>query len=233
MDTITLLPNDTRYPQLLKASLTRPCKPLFCKGDITLLNTPSIAVIGTREPTTTGRDVAYKIARHFAGEGYTIVSGLAAGCDTAGHRGALSVEGGKTIAILGTSLNRFYPRENTSLANDILEHGGLLITEYDTDIYAPSRFFERDHLQAALSRVVIPVQMGVKSGTRHTVEAAIAQKKGVFVPRPVQRDRDKNPGQYAGIEDLIAKEMCQVLNGKSDYARVTAYIQDHFSLTNE
>jgi len=210
--------SDQHYPEMLRNYHKAP-QAIYYKGDHALFNAPCIAIIGTREPTELGKNIAYRIAQFFAREGYTIVSGLARGIDTAAHRGTLSVAGGRTIAILGTSLRNIYPRENTQLAHEIAERG-LLYTEYDTDTYEPKRFFERDHLQAAQSIAVIPVQAGADSGTLHTVRSAIKQKRKLLIPQPVQADYEQYPERYRGIMDLIANKQGTVFLGKQDYPKL-------------
>jgi DNA processing protein len=206
---------DEVYPLLVRSYAKAP-QVLYCIGDMSLLNTPLVAVVGTRNPTPLGRKIAASIAAFFAQEGYVVVSGLALGCDTAAHQGALSV-GGRTLAVLGSSLHAVYPPENRGLARTIVERGGLLVTAYATDEYVPGHFVERDHLQAALSLAVIPVQAGKKSGTLHTCRSALSQGRWVFVPVPVPRDEQKYPDRYVGIRKLMGQGECVAFAGKQDY----------------
>ena len=122
----------------------------------------------------------------FAGElakkGFNIVSGLAIGCDTTGHEGALSV-GGITTAFLANSLswNDIYPQENVDLAHKIVESGGLLLSEYPLG-YKGGRyaFIARDRLQAGLSYATVVVQTGERGGTMHAVNATLASNKPLY-----------------------------------------------------
>lgn len=211
------------YPLLMRSYAKAP-HTLYCSGDVSLLNTPSLAVIGTRTPTPLGREIAYRIAAYFAQAGYTIVSGLALGCDAAAHKGALSVNG-KTLAVLGTPLTNIYPKENRGLAERIKASGGLLISAYTDDKYAPWRFMERDHVQAALSLAVIPVQAGAKSGTLHTCTSALTQRRLVFVPLPVLLDEQRYPESYTGIRSLLSGNKTRGFTGKQDYPLLLSLLE--------
>ena len=104
--------NDPRYPRFFKL-IKDPPKSLFCKGDTKLLNrSNNIAIIGMRDCTKTGSRIAFEVAGHFVNKGYTIVSGLARGIDTAAHRGTLKA-GGRTIAVMA-SIDNIFPTENLS-----------------------------------------------------------------------------------------------------------------------
>lgn len=156
---------------------------LYFRGNIDILQKPGIAVIGTREPTKNGEKAGVYFGREFAKRGYNIVSGLAIGCDCAGHIGALEV-GGATTAFLANGLNwsSIYPRENLNLAKDIVNNGGLLLSEYpigdNCDRY---KLVSRDRLQAGLSYATIVVQTGISGGTMHAVNATLKAKKPLFV----------------------------------------------------
>lgn len=177
-------------------------KQLFCEGNECILNEPTIAIIGTRHPSPLGVRIAYAMAAHFAKEGYVILSGLAEGCDTAAHQGALSV-GGRTVAVLAKPLNNIYPESNIELSKQIVRNGGLLVTEYndrprDRD-EGIDRFIKRDYLQAALSLCVIPIQGGIKSGTRHACNTALEIGRLLALPFPVESDYQRHKDRY----DLI------------------------------
>jgi DNA processing protein len=145
---------DTAFPDSLK-NIEQPPVLLFIKGDASLLlSQMSLAVIGTREPSMRGLKTATKISERLAKAGYVIISGLAVGCDTAAHRGCILGEG-KTIAILAHGLDSVYPTQNISLAKEIIEKGGCLISEYPPGTKAnPSYFIKRDRLQSGLSKAV-------------------------------------------------------------------------------
>jgi DNA processing protein len=150
---------------------------LFVLGNSDCLLRDSVAIIGTREPTDFGTRAARKIAKSLAEAGWVIVSGLAEGCDTAGHEGCL--DGcGQTVAFLAHGFGRIYPASNKNLAERIVEKGGCLATEYPPG-QPPTRgsFVERDRLQSGLSLGVIVIETDVKGGTMHTVRHATEQHR--------------------------------------------------------
>lgn len=151
------------------------------KGDISLLSDRSknTAVVGVLTPTTDIIERERKIVELLTHGGMNVVSGLAGGCDTVAHKSCIDT-GGKTIAFLPTTLDSIYPKENTSLAQQIVRHGGLVITEY---IAPPAnryehikRFIERDRLQAMFAANVILIASYDKwqgdSGSRHAMQKA-------------------------------------------------------------
>ena len=140
----------------------------------------SVAVIGTREPTTEGRTAGLFLSKAIAKQGINIVGGLALGCDTFGHEGAVEANG-MTTAFLAHGLHTIYPKENESLAQKIVESGGLLISEYPigTEPYTPY-FVERDRLQSGISDATIVVQTGIVGGTMHAVNATLMNNKPLF-----------------------------------------------------
>ncbi|MBQ6544171.1 MAG: DNA-protecting protein DprA [Lachnospiraceae bacterium] len=163
---------DEEYPKLLWRSADPPAL-LYVLGDISFLDEMNtVAIIGTREPSSFGMRTAEKMGRAFAECGFADVSGLAAGCDTGGHRGCLAV-GGKTAAILPCGIDRIYPPENRGLAKEIAEKGGALISEYPPGTEAfQGAFVERDRLQAALSDGLLVIETGLSGGTHFTVRFA-------------------------------------------------------------
>lgn len=172
---------------------------LFYKGDLSITQNPAVAVIGTREPTQEGVAAGQYIAAQFAQAGFNIVSGLAIGCDTAGHKGALSVPGGVTTAFLAHGLDSVYPPENSKLADSIVANGGLLMSEYSLGM-GVNRYnlVARDRLQAALSDATIVVQTAVQGGTMHAVNATLAAGKPLYVldySKPIFSDKVKG-NQY-------------------------------------
>lgn len=129
---------------------------IYCLGNLDLLKKEqAMAIIGARACDKEGYKAAFKASERFAREGNVIVSGLALGCDTAAHRGALAVNGG-TIAVVATGLDRVHPRENETLQNEILISGGLIVSEQPLGVKAnPTRLVARNRIQASLSDSVI------------------------------------------------------------------------------
>lgn len=154
-------------------------KTLFFKGDHKLLDAPIISVIGTRTPTALGVLRAAKVAKELVSRGFVVMSGLAAGIDTAVHQAALEA-GGKTIAVIGTSLNLAYPKENAALQAQIgKDH--LLVTEYTTDTFDLTQFPARNKLMAQLSLASILVEANDQSGTKHQAHACTELKRPFYV----------------------------------------------------
>lgn len=116
--------NDPRYPYLLR-QIPYPPPLLFVHGDPKCLREPQLAMVVTRNPTPLGRETAHRFAAHLAESGLVITSGLALGIDAAAHQGALAGRG-RTIAVMGTSLDRVYPAKHRDLAHAIADHGALL-----------------------------------------------------------------------------------------------------------
>lgn len=200
---------DTKYPEILKSCTDEKGKVdapivLYYRGDIKAMTKPGVAVIGTREPTPNGIKAGEYFAGKFAQKGYNIVSGLAIGCDSSGHRGALNV-GGVTTAFLANGLDwdSIYPKENLDLAKEIVAKGGLLLSEYPIG-QSCGRYglVARDRLQAGLSFGTIVVQTGESGGTMHAVNATLASKKPLFAVE--YRDSiDKNSEKVQGNIMLI------------------------------
>lgn len=179
---------DDDYPQPLLKTVDEKGNPsvpilLYYKGNIAAASLPGLAVIGTREPTSEGERIGEFLAFEFAKRGFNIVSGLAVGCDTCGHRGALKANG-KTTAFLAHGLTTIYPPQNESLAKEILEKNGLLISEYPIGTNLTTyNLVARDRLQSGLSKATLVIQTGRTGGTMHAVHSTLAAQKPLFVVR--------------------------------------------------
>ena len=179
---------DEEFPQNLRNTINEegkldPPLLLWYRGDLSVLSTTGLAVIGTREPTKVGVAGGEYLAGEFAKRGLNIISGLAIGCDTCGHKGALKV-GGKTTAILANGLDHdsIYPEENQDLAEEIVNSGGLLLSEYRIGtIVNRYNLVARDRLQAGLASATLVIQTGVKGGTMHAANATLMANKDLFV----------------------------------------------------
>lgn len=172
-----LLPIEGEYPKALLA-IDQPPAILFVKGSAALLSKPSVAVVGTRKPSGRGKQFAYNAAAKLARGGYVVISGLALGCDTQGHRGAL-VEPGRTVAVLAHGLDQIYPPGNAGLATAILKKGGCLVSEYFPGVRAAKyQFVARNRIQSGLStKGVVVIESAQQGGTMHTARACVSQKK--------------------------------------------------------
>lgn len=194
--------NDDKYPKILKES-TNPPVILYCKGNIDLLNSNCVAVIGTRENTTLGEKVAIKTIEFLVKNDFTIVSGLAKGIDSISHITTLKNKG-KTIAIIPL-IDSIYPSENKALANDILLNNGLLMSEEKPNTkFFSAQLVKRDRIQSGLSNAVFVIETSIKGGSMHATNDALRLKRPVFTPNIYKLD-DKYQclKQVEGIKNLI------------------------------
>ena len=172
--------NKEFYPKLLTKLSDAPSK-LYAEGNLELLNSVSIAIVGSRRASEKGLKLAQKFASELSISGITIVSGLARGIDTVAHAYSYNKKG-KTIAVLGTGLNEIYPPENKALAKKIIDNGGLVISELDPKADKnSSKFKERNRIISGLSLGVLIIEAKYKSGTSITATYATKQHKPVFV----------------------------------------------------
>lgn len=194
--------NDDKYPKILKES-TNPPVILYCKGNIDLLNSNCVAVIGTRENTTLGEKVAIKTIEFLVKNDFTIVSGLAKGIDSISHITTLKNKG-KTIAIIPL-IDSIYPSENKALANEILLNNGLLMSEEKPNTkFFSAQLVKRDRIQSGLSNAVFVIETSIKGGSMHATNDALRLKRPVFTPNIYKLD-DKYQclKQVEGIKNLI------------------------------
>jgi len=185
---ITLADED--YPRLL---LETPDPPpiLFAKGQLSCLQQPSIAIVGSRNPTAQGEKNAHDFAMLLAEFGFTIVSGLAIGIDAAAHRGALA-SNGKTIAVVGTGLDIVYPAKHRELAHEIIKQG-LLISEFSLGTPSlPQNFVQRNRVISGLSMGCLVVEASLQSGSLITAKFATEQDRDVFaIPGSIHSPQSK------------------------------------------
>ena len=153
---------------------------LFVRGDAALLQHPQVAIVGSRNPSVVGTEIAHDFARHLADSGIAVTSGLAQGIDTASHRGALD-GGGQTIAVFATGLDRVYPATNRELAHQIVAQGGALVSENPPGT-PPSKgnFPRRNRLISGLSLGTLVVEAALRSGSLITARLAAEQGREVF-----------------------------------------------------
>lgn len=141
----------------------------------------SVAIVGTRKPTTYGKEVAHTLSYDLAKKGVVIVSGLALGIDSIAHKATLEA-GGTTIAVLANSVDQIYPRTNKDLGEKIIASGGALLSEYEPPTDARDyQFLARNRIVSGLSDAVIVIEAAARSGTLATVAHALEQGKEVFV----------------------------------------------------
>ncbi|MCK5070812.1 MAG: DNA-processing protein DprA [Desulfocapsa sp.] len=184
---------DPRYPLSLK-EISDPPQVFYVQGRIELLNSPCLAIVGSRAATAYGKRSSFVLAKELASSGVTVVSGLAAGIDSEAHRGALSVQGA-TIGVLGCGLDIVYPKQNNGLYDQIRK-GGLLVSEYPLGTKPDSfRFPARNRIISGLSRGVLVVEAARKSGSLITAEMALDEGREVFAV-PGQIDSFKSSGTH-------------------------------------
>jgi len=173
-----LLPlNSPDYPELLR-ELADPPLALFLRGDAGLLHAPQIAVVGSRSASRSGLANAEQFSRFLASAGITVTSGLALGIDTAAHQGAL--QGGSTIAVLGTGLDRVYPARNRELAHQIADKGLLISEHLPGTPPLPQNFPRRNRIIAGLALGTLVVEAALKSGSLITARLAAEIGREVF-----------------------------------------------------
>ncbi len=193
-----VLYEDQDYPPLLK-EIPWPPFGIYVLGGLVKVDN-SLAIVGTRKATENGKATAKYFAEELGRAGFEIVSGLAFGIDAAAHEGALNAEG-RTIAVLGNGLDRFYPRSNEKLARKIIEHGGIIFSEYPPGaVSLPHHFLERNRIISGLSKGVLVIEAPKESGALVTARFAIEQNREVFVvPGP------HNHPNFQGSHQLIRK----------------------------
>lgn len=183
IEILTLM--DEAYPSLLK-EIYYPPPVLFVRGRLVKEHTEAVGIVGARKATLYGKNIAEELAKDLSERGITIVSGLARGVDSCAHRGSLESEG-KTIAVLGCGLDVVYPPENKDLQEAIAERGSL-VSEYPLGtISHPHNFPARNRIISGLSRGVVIVEAGERSGALITADFALEQGREIFaVPGSVK-----------------------------------------------
>jgi DNA processing protein len=184
---------DADYPERLR-EIFDPPPVLWIRGNRSLLSKPGIAVVGTRRPSPYGLGMSEMLSRDLAARKLVILSGMARGIDTAAHKGALAA-GGHTVAVWGTGIDVIYPKENKSLAEDIIRNDGAIICELPMGTFpAPQNFPNRNRILSGMSVGVLVVEAAENSGTRITARCAIEQNRDVYaVPGNVTNKNSWGP----------------------------------------
>jgi len=183
--------DDKDYPYLLKQIYDPPLV-LFTKGDSKLLAKPQIAMVGSRGASPIGLENAFNFAYELAQRDVVISSGLALGIDAQAHKGALASKG-KTIAVVATGLDRVYPSRHKKLEQDILNNGGLIVSEFVPGTTPKAGFFpKRNRIISGLSYGVLVVEATIKSGSLITARCALEQNREVFaIPSSINNPQGK------------------------------------------
>ncbi len=215
---ISLIPiTSNEYPIQLK-KIPNPPILLYVKGTIKEIDHSSLAIVGTRLASIYGKEMAFKIAKDMALAGWTIVSGLARGIDTAAHEGALT--SGRTIAVIGCGLSHMYPKENINLA-DSIKNQGALISEFPMPTLPTKYTFPlRNRIISGLSQGSLLIEAPLKSGAMITVQDAIEQSRPIFA-LPGRIDQE----QFKGNHELIKSRQAHLVESAED-------ILGHFGLAS-
>lgn len=207
---------DPDYPVLLASTRQDPAL-LYVRGSFHRTPERSVAIIGTRTPTPHGQEITARVTRIFVENGWSVVSGLALGCDRIAHRTALAHKG-HTLAVLAHGLHTIAPSQNRRLAEEILEQGGALVSEYPMGRDAlPRQFVKRDLIQAGLSQGVAMIQSGRAGGSLHASRAALEYDRLLIVPYPTQLDLENREPVIEANRILArgpADEQCELLGCK-------------------
>lgn len=221
--------HDPDYPALLRQAANPPLA-LFVAGDPAALWHPGVAVVGSRAPTASGRDNALEFARALAGSGLSVISGLAAGIDTAAHEGALAA-GGRTVAVLGTGPDVPYPRVNAALHARMAATDGCAVVSEHPPGTAPRRehFPSRNRILAGLALGTLVVEAVERSGALITARLSAEAGREVFavpgsIHNPLARGCHRLIRDGAGLVDSaqeviaalapLAAELAQALRGR-------------------
>jgi DNA processing protein len=206
-----ILRGDPEFPPLLRDIPDSPPL-LFAMGDLSLLDRPAVAIVGSRDHSDYGAATCHAAATAAAGAGIAVVSGMARGLDALAHLAALDA-GGPTIGILGNGLGVVYPAANRALYRRVADHG-LLLTEFPPgERPGVGAFPRRNRLISALARVTLVIEAAEASGTLITVGTALAQGKDVMaLPGPITSPTSAGTNRlirdgaepYLGVEDLLA-----------------------------
>ena len=198
---------EPEYPQTLLQIYDPPVL-LYVRGNVEVLNQPSIAIVGTRRPTLYGTQMAERLGREIAARGVAVVSGMARGIDAMGHQGATAVNG-RAIGVLGTGVDVCYPKENRKLYEKVLERGAI-ISEFPLGTHpAPENFPVRNRIVAGMPLGVVVVEGAQYSGSLITARLAMEFGREVFgVPGNVTQPVSFAPNQ------LIKQGAKLVTNGE-------------------
>ncbi len=218
---------DDLYPRLLRQLADAPVV-LFVMGNHQLLNTPQIAMVGSRNPTRSGAETAHEFGRFLASAGLTVISGLALGVDAQSHIGALD-GGGDTIAVLGTGADRIYPASHHALAHRIVDSGSTIISEFSPGTPPlPGNFPKRNRIISGMSMGTVVVEAALKSGSLITARLAGEQGREVYaIPGSIH-----NP-LARGCHQLIRQGAKLVESGSDILEELAPQLQQRINETDQ
>ncbi len=224
--------DDQDYPELLK-QISDPPGILYTLGDRSLLNNPQIAIVGSRNCTPGGASNARDFAAYLAEAGLTITSGMALGIDQHAHQGALKATG-KTIAVLGTGIDRIYPSRNRQLAYDIAEQG-LILSEFPLGTGPSSfNFPRRNRIISGLSLATLVVEATRKSGSLITAHHSLEQGREVFaIPGSIHNPQSKGCHQLIKQGAKLVDQASDIIDDIGSLLGYVAQQLDSTSMTSE
>ena len=212
MDILSISKGSPDFPPLL-TQIPDPPKVIYARGDLSLLKSyTTLGIVGTRKATAYGLSITEKLTKELATRGIIIISGLARGIDATAHKATLEV-GGKTIAVLGNSLNTIYPPEHKGLAEDIIKNGGLIISEYAVgeEIFK-ANFVARNRIIAGLSRAVLVTEAPDGSGALITASLALDYNREVLaVPGDITRETSYGTNKLIGMGAKVVTGVSDIL----------------------
>lgn len=199
---------DKNYPVMLNQLYDAPYG-LFVRGNLSVLNTPAVSIVGTRNPSVSGFKTTFNFSNELTTLGYTVVSGLALGIDTAAHKG--TILSGKTIAVLACGLDNIYPSANKKLAVEIIKNGGCLISEYSPgEPPLKWRFIQRNRIISGLSEATVVMESPPKSGALITADFALEQNRDLYFHESALsvQERYNLIAQKKGLSEKVQKLRC-------------------------
>lgn len=199
---------DKNYPVMLNQVYDAPYG-LFVRGNLSVLNTPAVSIVGTRNPSVSGFKTTFNFSKELTTLGYTVVSGLALGIDTAAHKG--TILSGKTIAVLACGLDNIYPTANKKLAVEIIKNGGCLISEYSPgEPPLKWRFIQRNRIISGLSEATVVMESPPKSGALITADFALEQNRDLYFHESALsvQERYNIIVQKKGLSEKVQKLRC-------------------------
>ncbi len=211
-----ILISDNKFSDSLR-KIIKPPKYLYYEGNIELLKTNAIAVIGSRKCSEYGRKMTKKFTKELVEYGLTIVSGMAIGIDSIAHLTALEY-GGNTIAVLPSGLNNIYPENNLKLFQNIIKNRGLVVSEYNAEEKADSyKFLERNRIVSGLAIGTLVIEGGYRSGTSVTARITKQNNKKVFcIPSSLENSKGFVPNELIKQGELLVTNVEDIIKEYPD-----------------
>ena len=222
---------DPAYPALLKEIYDPPLV-LFIRGNIAVLSLPKIAMVGSRNASVSGREIAHKFAELLSAQ-FVVTSGLALGIDAHAHLGSLHA-GGYTIAVVATGLDITYPARHKKLQNDIIANNGLIISEFAPGVAPKAGHFpKRNRLISGLSSGVVVVEASLRSGSLITARCALEQGREVFaVPSSIYNEQARGCHWLIKQGAKLVEEVADIVEEFEDVLVGSLHLASHQEKSN-